>query len=177
MRGGTRRGFTLIELLVTISIIAMLATLLMPTLGKAMAKARTTACVGNLRSLGVAVQSYANDHDGRYPTIESRPNSGPIYPDDPTVKPLLETLEPYGLTAAMLRCPSDVAYHDWLAKEGSSYDWKPIVDDELTGAAKIYTPHGQFVPPPSRLALALDFERAPGEHMNRLYADGRVKTR
>ncbi len=177
MQVPTRRGFTLIELLVTISIIAMLATLLTPVIGKSLAKARTTACVANLRSLGIAVKNYVVDNDNRYPTIESRPNSGPIYPDDPDVKPLLETLEPYGLTAAALRCPSDVADHNWFAKEGSSYDWKPIVDDEIDGGVKIYTHHGQFVPPPSRISLALDFERAPGEHMNRLYADGRVKTR
>ncbi len=173
----TRRGFTLIELLVTISIIAMLATLLIPTLGKAMAKARTTTCAGNLRSLGVAVHNFANDNGGRYPRIESRPNSAPVYPDEPDVGSLLETLEPYGLTAAGLRCPSDVAHHNWFAREGSSYDWKPLVDDELEIAAKIYTRHGELVPSPSRLTLAFDFERAPGEHMNRLYANGRVKTR
>lgn len=54
-----RRGFTLLELLVVISIIAVLLGLMIPSLARAREASRMTGCAGNLRSIGLAMQTYA----------------------------------------------------------------------------------------------------------------------
>jgi prepilin-type N-terminal cleavage/methylation domain-containing protein len=62
-----RRAFTLIELLVVIAILAILAALLLPALASARERGWRTACVSNLRQMGIAVQAYASDNEGKIP--------------------------------------------------------------------------------------------------------------
>lgn len=56
-------GFSLIELLVVIAVIAILAALLLPTLGRAKDKSYTVACLNNLRQLQICWQLYAGDNN------------------------------------------------------------------------------------------------------------------
>jgi prepilin-type N-terminal cleavage/methylation domain-containing protein/prepilin-type processing-associated H-X9-DG protein len=62
------KAFTLVELLVVISIIGLLAGLAVPAINGALKKAKSGACMANLRQIGLALITYATEReDGRFP--------------------------------------------------------------------------------------------------------------
>ncbi len=62
-----KTGFTLIELLVVIAIIAILAAILFPVFAQAREKARATACLSNMKQIGLASNMYLQDYDEQMP--------------------------------------------------------------------------------------------------------------
>jgi prepilin-type N-terminal cleavage/methylation domain-containing protein/prepilin-type processing-associated H-X9-DG protein len=73
-RPPTSQGFTLVELLVVIAIVAILAGLLLPSLGSAKERSKGTACLSNLRQIGIAIRAYAEDSAGAIPYGPKAPN-------------------------------------------------------------------------------------------------------
>jgi prepilin-type N-terminal cleavage/methylation domain-containing protein/prepilin-type processing-associated H-X9-DG protein len=73
---GRRSGFTLIELLVVIAIIAILAAILFPVFAQAREKARGTACLNNMKQIGLGLIQYVQDYDETYPEA--------VFAKDPT---------------------------------------------------------------------------------------------
>jgi len=133
--GSNQRGsvaFTLIDLLVVIAIIAVLASLLLPTLSRAKAQAVKIGCLSNLRQLQFGWEMYAGDHLGNLVPNGHGPRSGgapgrlswvggwldfSTRPDNTNTAWLMDPsyrygarLAPYLLSAGVYRCPSDRSF-------------------------------------------------------------------
>lgn len=102
-----RRGFTLIELLVVIAIISILAAILFPVFTRARENARRTACLSNLKQIGMGIAMYTQDYDERlvsysYPT----PDGSPPAPGVPATYGFQVALHPYVKNYQLYVCPS-----------------------------------------------------------------------
>ncbi|MFP3902987.1 MAG: DUF1559 domain-containing protein, partial [Armatimonadota bacterium] len=101
MRG---RGFTLIELLVVIAIIAILAAILFPVFARAREKARQTACLSNVKQLGLAMHMYIQDYDEKFP---GRAATTHYPPWDHPWSYWYKVIEPYVKNEQLFVCPSE----------------------------------------------------------------------
>jgi prepilin-type N-terminal cleavage/methylation domain-containing protein len=64
-----RSGFTLLELLIVLAIIALLVSILIPSLGMARDRARQVACAANLRGIGLALSLYIDNNEQHLPWV------------------------------------------------------------------------------------------------------------
>ena len=106
-RGCRPVGFTLVELLVVIGIIALLISILLPSLAKARRAAQTVACASNLRSIMQAVQIFASQNNGYIPGGPY--SSGRFLFKDPQKSSTADT------AYSNSNCPSVIQVFDWAS--------------------------------------------------------------
>jgi prepilin-type N-terminal cleavage/methylation domain-containing protein/prepilin-type processing-associated H-X9-DG protein len=109
-----KSAFTLIELLVVVSIIALLISILLPSLKRAREQAKRTVCASNMRHLGLAVHMYATANNDRLVTV-GQAHGGSIVEE----KAWIITLEKEYGNKLLARCPSD-----------NSSRWPKLADDQ-----------------------------------------------
>jgi len=151
----------------------------MPSYSRVVERARSISCAGNLRQIGIAVSNYASDHDGLLPFINNPRSTydGIELPEGVVPTTMMEAFEPYGLTQATLRCKADTARNNYFGKEGTSYEWRPLFDDEPQLSPTTYTRGGQLVVRnPRTVRLVMDTDSVHFNKQNYLYADGHVRT-
>src|SRR4051794_15058814 len=83
-RQNRKAGFTLVELLVVIGIIALLISILLPSLNRARETSNRTKCASNLRQIGQAILLYANENKGAYPRTFCVPGAPLAFSEDKT---------------------------------------------------------------------------------------------
>ena len=109
-----RPGFTLVETIVVIAIIALLMSLLLPSLKRSMRLAASTVCMHNLQQIGYAIEMYRMDNAGWLPhneAIDSEQDGRAV------VAPWFVKLLPVYLgDGEALTCPEDPLYRRWRHK-------------------------------------------------------------
>ena len=143
-----RRAFTLIELLVVLAIIAVLLSILIPSLHMARARAFRTGCMHNLKQIALAMNMYLDGNDNIWPCAEDPVSTNPFYwlwmgrGWRAFVKPYLGGVIDVNNPSVLL-CPEDRA--DPTKYESTSYAYSmafyhsPDQINAMTGQADTYT--------------------------------------
>jgi prepilin-type N-terminal cleavage/methylation domain-containing protein/prepilin-type processing-associated H-X9-DG protein len=122
-----RGAFTLAELLVVCAILSILAAIIFPVMTAAMDRSHRTVCVSNLREIGMALNLYEGDNNGRMPMsmAGAKPDNVPLQDWDggfPGVGGLVVVLYSYcGKSTGIWMCPSGPTRHTIIGT--ASQNW------------------------------------------------------
>jgi len=130
------QAFTLVELLVVLAIIGILAALLLPTLGRAKRAAQTTACISNLRQLGIALTLYVQENEDRLPFCALLPSVNTNLPA------ITVPLMPYLKNKDGFRCPADKTM---FQVEQTSYEWNMYLNGASYDHPEDWSPATQVI--------------------------------
>ena len=157
------RAFTLIELLITIAVVAALTAIAIPSLSIARARADAVNCLGNLRGLGFALNSYLAENQMTMPPLAA------ARADKTEEVPVIDnTLDAYVDTMKVFTCPAGQG----LAKTtGTSYFWNSALSGQAVARLNFFG----FVTDLSKIPVLVDKEgwhRHTEDKVNHLFADG-----
>ncbi|MEI6338327.1 MAG: type II secretion system protein [Verrucomicrobiota bacterium] len=158
-----RRGFTLIELLVSFAIIAVIAGLAVPIFTTVLARADAAKCLGNLRGLGVALNSYLGENQMTMPPLAAARAS-----TTEVVAVIDNTLDRYLDSPKVFTCP---AGRKIAETTGTSYFWNSALSGQSLGGLNFFG----FVTDPTRIPVLVDKEgwhKNTEDKVNHLFADG-----
>ncbi len=132
-RSNSIPGFTLIELLVVIAIISILAAILFPVFAQARERARSAACLSNLRQIGAGLLMYVQDYDERLPDRKDLKYSlpGGYHPwtgwpiPDPRSGWAALILQPYIHNNEVWKCPTVAGTMNNLVQVAQPLDTSP----------------------------------------------------
>lgn len=154
-----KRGFTLIELLIVVAIIATLIGIGYPLSRKMLENSRETSCLSNLRSHGVALQSYLQEHSNALPTLAAGRAT-----KSEDVQVLDVVLLPYLGSPDVFHCPADSKQFE---KSGCSYLWNSTQNGLPLSQLSFFGIKDR----PDKIPLISDKESWHPHGTNFLYAD------
>ncbi|MBN1943785.1 MAG: type II secretion system protein [Phycisphaerae bacterium] len=141
-----QKAFTLIELLVVISIITLLVSIIMPSVGKARLYAKQVVCSTNVTALCKGLSMYETANPGWLPLAVYEQ----INPDDVLV---VEVMKPYIETPETWRCPGDDMGLFEAPNRQSSYDYLGVLlivaaqdESDLTTARERLMEYSREIP-------------------------------
>ena len=159
-----RAAFTLVELLVVIAILALLVALLVPVFQRIVESGRATACLSNLRQLGIGLNLYLAENNNTMPVLRTGRES--LADDVPVIDTVLAK---YVGEPRVFACPADKAGH--ATRTGTSYGWNVTLNGQSVGSLNFLG----FTQEHSHIPVLYDkegFHPYLEEKVNILYADG-----